>query len=74
MEPHSQGKEIRSLDLPSRTSTLFSDDAKNRDIAWRQNEQVLYGSERVKGDDGGVVWRCCWGEEVGLHSPKSSFV
>ena len=37
------------MDLSTGTSTLFSDDPKNKDVAWLQNEQVLWLRE---GEDG----------------------
>ena len=45
----SEGKEVRVLDLFTGTSTLFSDDPKNKDITWLQNEQVLWLREGEKG-------------------------
>lgn len=48
-ESHSEGKEIRILDLLTGTSTLFSDDSKNQDIVWLQNEQVLWLREGERG-------------------------
>ncbi|CAF9943394.1 MAG: hypothetical protein ALECFALPRED_000266 [Alectoria fallacina] len=54
LESHSEGKEIRVLDLFTGKSTLFSDDAKNKDVAWLQDEQVLW----LREGEGGVteVW------------------
>ena len=54
LESHSEGKEIRVLNLFTGKSTLFSDDAKNKDVAWLQDEQVLW----LREGEGGVteVW------------------
>ena len=37
------------MDLFTGTSTLFSDDLKIKDVAWLQNEQVLWLREGEKG-------------------------
>lgn len=49
LESHSEGKEIRILDPFTGTSTLFSDDAKNKDVAWMQGDQLLWLREGERG-------------------------
>lgn len=74
LESHSEGKEIRILDLVTGKSALFSDDAKNKEITWLQDEQVLWLRER----EGGVTEMWCGiavGEKnVGICFPKLRLV
>lgn len=74
LESHSKGKAIRILDLVTGTSTLFSDDNNNKDIAWLQNEQVLWLRERERGMTELWCGNAVWGEKVGiLFSFQKSF-
>ena len=49
LESHSEGKEIRILDLENGKSALFSDDSRNQDIQWLGNERVLWLREAPGG-------------------------
>ena len=45
LESHSEGKEIRILDLESGETALFSDDPQNKDIQWLGTDRVLWSRE-----------------------------
>ena len=49
LDSHSEGKEIRILDLENGTTALFSDDSKNKDIQWLGNDSVLWLREAEGG-------------------------
>ncbi len=49
LESHSEGKEIRILDLGTGASSLFSDDARNREVVWLGTEKVLWLREGERG-------------------------
>lgn len=49
LESHSEGKEIRIVDLENGTTTLFSDDSKNKDTQWLGNDLVLWLREAEGG-------------------------
>ena len=42
LESHSEGKEIKILDLEDGKTGLFSDDPQNKDIQWLGNDRVLW--------------------------------
>lgn len=49
LESHSDGKEIRILNLETNTTALFSDDFKNKDVQWLGNDSVLWLREAEGG-------------------------
>ena len=49
LDSHSEGKEIRILNLDNGTTALFSDDSKNKDIQWLGNDCVLWLREAEGG-------------------------
>ncbi|KAF6222463.1 hypothetical protein HO133_001549 [Letharia lupina] len=49
LDSHSEGKEIRVLDLENGTTALFSDDSKVKDIQWLGNDCVLWLREAEGG-------------------------
>ena len=49
LESHSEGNEIRILDLENGKTALFSDDSRNKDIQWLGDERVLWLREAPGG-------------------------
>ena len=49
LESHSEGKEIRVLDLVNGNTALFSDDPRNKDIQWIGTDRFLWLREAPGG-------------------------
>ena len=49
LDSHSEGKEIRILDLDNGKTVLFSDDSQNKDVQWLGTDRLLWLRETPAG-------------------------